>query len=224
MRPVFITLPAGCLLACIGGILWVQARIRAATPYSRSVEISSFEPRHLVTAKMIAETEAKSNLLEPTIQWKDVNGKPVTLASHNAPRPQFIYFVLDGCPCSFDAEPLFHDLSKQFKGAIDFASVTNGNPEKAMTWNREVSVPYPVLSDPKEEIIHLYGAKAAVYSVLVSKDGHIVKMWPGYSRSMLLEMNATMATLAGVPQKPFNTKYAPEIKATGCAFSPAGFK
>jgi peroxiredoxin len=224
MRPAYITVPLGCLFACIGGLMWVQARARGEMPYSNSTDIISNQPRHLVTAQMTAETEARLNKLEPTTQTADVTGKPVTIASHNAPRPQFVYFVQDGCPCSFDAEPLFHDLSKQFKGEIDFVSVTNGDAEKAGRWNSDMAVPYPVVSDPKEEIIHRYGAKSSVYSVLISKDGHVAKMWPGYSHDLLLEMNSLMAKIAGVPERKFDTKYAPIIKATGCAFSDPNFK
>ena len=178
----------------------------------------------MVTEQMIAETEAKANALEPTIHATDATGKPVTIGSHDGSRPQYVYFVREGCPCSFDAEPLFHDLYKQFKGQIDFVSVTNGDADKAKRWNSELAVPYAVISDPKEDIIHAYGAKAAVYSVLISKDGHVAKMWPGYSKGMLLEMNSLMARIAGVPEKHFDTKYAPLTKATGCAFSPANFK
>jgi len=224
MRPFLVTIPVGCLLACLGGVMWVQAKARAAMPYSNSVDIVTNQPRHLITAQMITETEAKYNDLEPTFFVKDVDGKLVTVGSHHADKPQFVYFVLDGCPCSFDAEPLFHDLYKQFKGSIDFVSITNGTHEKARLWNAELSVPYPVIPDPTEQIIHAYGAKAAVYSVLVSKDGHIAKMWPGYSKGLLLEMNSLMSKIAGVPEKPFDTKYAPTTKATGCAFSRSDFK
>ena len=224
MRPLLITVPIGCLLACIGGLLWVQAKARSEMPYSTSTDIVTNQPRHLVTAKMSAETDAKLGKLEPTIIAPDVNGKPVTIGSHDAERPQFVYFVLDGCPCSFDAEPLFHDLYKQFKGVVDFVSVTNGDLAKAKLWNSELSVPYALVPDPKEEIIHEYGAKAAVYSVLIAKDGHVAKMWPGYSKALLKEMNALMAKLSGVSERPFDTKYAPNVKATGCAFSDPGFK
>jgi peroxiredoxin len=173
---------------------------------------------------MLAETEAMHNTLERHFDATDVNGKHVELASTQAPRPQFVYFVVDGCPCSFDAEPLFHDLYKRFKGKIDFVSVTNGDLTKAKLWNSELSVPYAVIPDPKEEIIHAYGAKAAIYSVLIAKNGHIAKMWPGYSKDLLLEMNHEMSKIAGVQEQTFDTKYAPVTKATGCAFSNVDLK
>jgi peroxiredoxin len=224
MRPWVITVPAGCLLACLGGLMWLQAKARGELPYSTSSDIITNQPRHLVTAQMTAETEARRNLLEPKVIASDVIGDQVLIADPDAERPQFVYFVRQGCPCSFDAEPLFHDLAKQFAGKIDFVSVTNGTAEQAKAWRSEMSVHYPVIADPNEQIIHKYGAKASVYSILIAKDGHIAKMWPGYSRGLLLEMNSLMAKLAGVPEQKFDTKYAPETKATGCAFSDPSFK
>ena len=224
MKPILVTIPAGCLLACLGGLMWVQAKARSESPYSDSVNIITSQPRHLITTQMVAETDAKRNALEPTFVTKDVTGATVTIGNHSGSKPQFVYFIVDGCPCSFDAEPLFHDLFKQFKGSIDFVSVTNGDLTKAKLWESELVPPYPVVSDPKEEIIHAYGAKAAIYSALITKDGHIAKMWPGYSKDLLLEMNSLMAKLAAVPEKPFNTKYAPTTKATGCAFTNVNFK
>ena len=220
MRLIWITAPAGMALAC-GGLLLMHL---ANEPHYTSGEIRTDEPRHLITDRMLAETAALSNKLEPTIKAVDVTGKPIILGDRNASKPQYIYFVVDGCPCSYDAEPLFHDLYKNFKGQVDFVSVTNAVPEKAKQWFGELGVPYSVISDPKQEIIHAYEAKAAIYSVLVTKDGHVAKMWPGYSADILKDINATLAKLAGIPVKPFDPKYAPIKKATGCAFTDPNFK
>jgi len=220
MRLIWITAPAGLAFACIGLCFM---RLAGAPQYSTS-DIKIDEPRHLITEQMLAETAALTQKQEPTIVTSDVTGQKITLGDRNAPRPQYVYFVVDGCPCSYDAEPLFHDLYKQFQGKIDFVSVTNANPTKAKAWFAELGVPYPVVSDDKEDIIHAYEAKAAIYSVLITKDGHVAKMWPGYSVDILKDINSTMARLAGVPEKPFDTKYAPVKKATGCAFSDPNFK
>ena len=100
---------------------------------------------------MIAETAAEANKLEPTIAAKAVDGKAVVLGSKTADKPQFVYFVMDGCPCSYDAEPLFHDLYKHLDGKIDFVSVTNADAEKAKEWFGDLSVPYPVVSRSARE-------------------------------------------------------------------------
>ena len=75
-----------------------------------------------------------------------------------------------------------------------------------------------LLADPKLEIIHAYKAQQSVYSALVSKDGHIVKLWPGYSSDMMQEMNKLMAEEVGEPARAFDTQYAPKEKTSGCYF------
>ena len=220
MRLIWVTAPAGLALASIGLLLMRMGN----APHYSSTDIKLDEPRHLITEKMLAETAALSNKLEKSFSVTDVSGKALTIGSSRANKPQYIYFIVDGCPCSYDAEPLFHDLYKQFNGAVDFVSVTNAVPEKAKQWYTELSVPYSVVSDPKQEIIQSYEAKAAIYSVLLTRDGHVAKMWPGYSADILKDINSTIAKFAGVPAKPFDTKYAPLKKATGCAFNDPNFK
>ncbi|MDR3688460.1 MAG: redoxin domain-containing protein [Fimbriimonas sp.] len=220
MRLIWITAPAGLAFACIGLAFMQLAR----QPRAYSGDIRLDEPRHLITQQMLAETAAETNKLEPRIETTDVSGKKVILGARNAAKPQYIYFVVDGCPCSYDAEPLFHDLFNQFKGRVDFVTVTNADPAKAREWFQEHNVPYSVVSDQGENIIHAYEAKAAIYSVLVTPDGHVAKMWPGYSADILQDINATIAKFAGVPAKPFDAKYAPIEKATGCAFSDGTIK
>ena len=190
----------------------------AKRPHVEETDIEFGQPRHPVTPEMTVKTDAVAKKVAPAFTVKDVVGKEVTLASPAAERPQFVYFVMDGCPCSFDAEPLFHDLSKQFEGEVDFVSITDAKPEKGKKWFTQMLVPYPVIADPELELINAYKATNSVFSVLIDKNGHIDKMWPGYSVDILKEMNSRMAKLAGVEEKQFDTKYAPIKKTSGCAF------
>ena len=214
MKLPWIGLVGGIALACGGMMLLVAAK----RPHVEETDIAFGQPRHPVTTEMTTKTEAVAKRMAPAFTVKDVVGKELTLASPGSERPQFVYFVKDGCPCSFDAEPLFHDLSKQFKGQVDFVSVTDAKPDKAKKWFTQMLVPYPVISDPDQELINAYRATNSVFSVLLDRSGHIDKMWPGYSVGILKEMNSRMAKLADVAEKPFDTKYAPVEKSSGCAF------
>lgn len=182
------------------------------------VDLVEGPPRHPVTEKMMAETAEKAKKVAPGFTLKDTEGKEVTIGSPSAPRPQFVYFVLDGCPCSFDAEPLFQKLSRRYQGKVDFVAVTNAGQTKAHQWHTQMLVPYSVVPDPKLEVIKAYEAVSSVYSALVTKDGKIEKMWPGYSQDILKEMNAEFAKISGVKEEPFDPEFAPKERATGCAF------
>lgn len=215
MRPAVLAIPTGLAFACAG-----MALMRAANAPHVGVSqpLKEAAVRHFVTPEMERDTAKEARTVAPAFTVPDYEGKKVTIGSPDAARPQFVYFILDGCPCSYDAEPLFHKLSQRFKGQIDFVSVTDAKPAKAREWAVAVLPKYPVVPDPEKEIIHAYKAKASVYSALVSRDGHIIRMWPGYSAGLLKDMNAEMAKAAGVPEKPFDPEYAPLTKAAGCAF------
>lgn len=215
MRALWITVPAGLAFASAGGLMLLLAnRGHTSGP---SFDVAG-AVRHPVTVEMTQGTDAQAKKIATAFAVQDYEGKPVSIAPANGERPQFLYFVLDGCPCSYDAEPLMQRLSKRYKGKIDFISVTNGDQQKARDWSVQMLVPYPVISDAKKEIISAYGAKSSVYAALISKDGKIVKMWPGYSQDILAEQNKMMAKMAGVKETPFDAEYAPVERATGCAF------
>ncbi len=214
MRLFWIGLPAGLALASAGALLYLEGQ----KPHVINPDVLTGLPKHPVTPEMREETGAKAAKVAPAFNLRDTEGQPVVLASAGADRPQFVYFVLDGCPCSFEAEPLFHDLAERYEGKVDFVAVTDAEPEKARKWHVQMLVPYSVISDSSKEIIKAYGAKNSVYSALLTRDGKIQKMWPGYSVDILKDMNALMAKAVGVPEKEFDTKYAPKEPLSGCAF------
>lgn len=217
MKPLWLAVPATLALVSGGAVLLMASQDPIVIGEQKLLQAPV---RHEVTAVMNKETAAQTKKIAPAFEVKDVEGKVVTLAPANGQRPQFVYFVLDGCPCSFDAEPLFQELYERYKGKIDFISVTDGDEKKARTWSDQMLVPYAVVPDPNLEIIHAYNARSSVYSALVTPDGHIEKMWPGYSKGILEEQNKKMAEALGIKPEPFDAKYAPVEKAAGCAFAP----
>ena len=179
--------------------------------------IESTTVRHLVTAPMERATDARTRKVAPRLDLVTYDGHALTVGGPSE-HPRFVYFVKEGCPCSYDAEPLFRDLHKQLEGKIDFVAITDADAKGAKKWASEMSVAWPLVSDPKAHAMRVYGAKSSVYSALLDREGRIVRMWPGYSKGFLEEMNRRMSEVAGVPERPFDTKYAPLEKATGCSF------
>ena len=156
----------------------------------------------------------------------DTTGKPVQIGGQGS-KPQFLYFVKKGCPCSFDAEPVFHRLFAHFGGKVDFIAVTDAEFADAKKWATDkwatnVGVPYPVVSNPKLDVMEAYQAPGSVYNTLLDQNGTIVKRWAGYSQDYLKEINAEMSKLIGEPVKPFDTKDTPKNRTSGCSFD--GYK
>lgn len=175
------------------------------------------EPRHPVTEEMAQKVKSLDQKSGKFFKLPDTTGKPVLIGGQG-PKPQFLFFVKKGCPCSYDAEPIMHNLYRQFQGKVDFISVTDAEIPDAKKWVTDLKVPYPVISCPKLEVMEAYQAPASVYSTLIDKNGTIVKRWAGYSRGYLKEMNEEMFKLIGEPVKEFDPTYAPEVRASGCTF------
>lgn len=160
---------------------------------------------------MSLKTIAKAEL-------KGIKGEGVVIGGTGRERPQFVLFILESCPCSIDAQPIFNSFSKHWANQVDFIGVMDAEGKKAKDWVADYKPDFPVVSDPKCQLIHEFGAMQSVYSALVSRKGEIVKLWPGYSRDLLKEMNATIAKEVGSEEKPFDAMYAPTVKTSGCYF------
>jgi peroxiredoxin len=202
VKPIYLAIPLGLALACAGGLMMVLAN----------------QPRHLVTPKMMEIASGWLNKEAPDFSVKSFEGVPVSLGGENRAHPQFLYFIKDGCPCSIDVEPLFHDLHKRFGKQVDFVGVIDQSDKQARQWSTDMKCNYPIVADAEKKIIKAYGATNSAFSLLIGKEGKILKMWPGYSVDLLQEMNQNLAVAVGQEPKPFDTRWAPKIKAAGCAF------
>lgn len=173
------------------------------------------QPKHPITPDMERETGRLALKPAPDFTLTDPSGRSVRLGGYG--KPQFILFILDGCPCSVDAQPIMTKLSKRYDGKVDFVGVIDAGMDKAKDWKRLYSVPFPIVPDPDVKVIHAYEAKHSVYNCLVV-EGRIVKMWPGYSADILKQINGELAKAAGVEEMPFDPEYAPKAKTSGCLF------
>ena len=178
-------------------------------------------PRHPVTPEMAASVQSLNRKVGKFFKLPDTTGKPVLIGGQG-PKPQFLYFVKKGCPCSFEAEPILQGLYRHFGGKIDFVAVTDAKFVDAKKWASDLKVPYPVVTNPKLDVMESYQAPASVYSSLLDQSGLIVKRWAGYSRDYIKEMNDEMSRLIGGPSKPFDSTYAPKKRTSGCSFE--GYK
>lgn len=214
MRALYVTLPAGLFLAVAGGVLYFASR-NPKPPVSPPTSIVYSGPIHPITPQMekdSAKKTLKDALVFETVDWL---GEPRTVG--RAEKPQLLLFVLDGCPCSIDAQPIYNDLSRHFKDRVEFLAIYNEDSKAAKKWDNMTSTAFPIIPDTDKKIIRAYAAKNSVYSALVS-EGKIVRLWPGYSVEILDEINRTIAKELNEPVRPFDAKYAPVEKTSGCEF------
>ncbi len=199
-----------------GGLLWYES----TRPPDGSLGLSENEsPRHPVTEQMLLDTAAQTSKSLPRFTLPTTDDLEYKIGQPNGKKAQLVYFVKDGCPCSFDAEPFFKELGRRFRNTVDFVCITNAVRAKAKDWAGRQAPPYAVAYDPDQKVIKAYKAKHSVYTLLLNQRGEIIKMWPGYSKGILTEMNSELAKAAGVKESKFDPKYAPDTKTSGCDFS-----
>lgn len=170
--------------------------------------------KHFVTARMELESKAAANKVAPAFTRKDPYGTEVSVGK--GPRPQFVLFIKRGCPCSIDAQVLFSRLALKFKDSVEFVGIIDKDGKEFAT---QFKASFPVVEEPSLGLMKAFDARASVYCALVARNGHIVKMWPGYSGPWMKEMNALLSKAAAVKETPFDPQYAPEEKTSGCPFS-----
>jgi peroxiredoxin len=218
VRPIRIVILAfSALLLVAGGAMAYMSTVRGKV----GLGIDLSQPRHPVTSEMAARVLNLNRKLGKFFKLPDTTGKPVVIGGQG-PRPQFLYFVKKGCPCSFDAEPIMQSLYRHFEGKIDFVAVSDAGFDDAKKWAVDMKVPYPVVTNPKLDVMEAYQAPGSVYNTLLDQNGLIVKRWAGYSQDYLVEMNIEMSKLINEKPIPFDTAYAPKNRTSGCSFE--GYK
>lgn len=213
MKLAFVFVPFGIALAVAGGLMYYAAQ--RSEPVDKPYIVG--EVRHEVSPEMVAQAKAMSKKTAPFYHLKDAHNLDVQIGGEGK-KPQFVYFILAGCPCSLDAQPLFNKMYLRYKDKVDFVGVISSPKDKALDYAGETSLLHPIVADPHKKIIAAYGIKQSTYSVLVLPNGMIQTMWPGYSSGMLKDLNKQLATLTHTKEEPFDTLYAPNELASGCYF------
>lgn len=213
MKLLYVTVPLGALMAGAG--IWL---LTYPTSANTPPPTSGTQPRHPVTAEMAKNAASFAKKMAPDFSLSDPAGKAWTLKELTADKPLYVYFIKDSCPCSTDAEPLFHLLYDRYKDQVNFVGIIGSDAKTAARWKKDHQMPYTILADPQFKAIHGFKATNSVFNALVNTDGTIEKMWPGYSHDMLIEVNQRIAGVLGIPAKPFDPLYAPLKLSSGCFF------
>jgi hypothetical protein len=219
MKLATFFVPLGVSLAVAGGIMvYVGLKPASAAELDRAAMANIVnEVRHPVSDQMLLQAKSMSERAAPFFKVKDVHGIDVQIGGQGK-RPQFIYFILDGCPCSLDAQPLFNRMYQRYKDKVDFIGVINAGKEKALDYAGTTTTLHPIVCSENVAINKAFTARQSTYSLVVRSDGVIEKMWPGYSQTTLHELNTVLAKLTGGKDEPFDAAYAPQKMASGCYF------
>ncbi|WP_165226961.1 peroxiredoxin family protein [Aquisphaera insulae] len=204
------------------GIAYALARLRSELgiepfPQQPPIIVESINS-HIATAEMRSAARSMESREAPAFQAEADDGKSYSLRDLAGEGPLALIFIKDGCPCSVAAAPYFNRLRDDYGDRVRFFGIIDGDPPVARRWAKAHQPRFPLLSDPRLDLVHEYKVENSAYLALVARGGTIVKCWPGYSVGMLEEANAELARLAGVEAKPVNSTGAPIEMYTGCPY------
>ncbi len=174
------------------------------------------EPRHPVTEAMLSSAAQKAKSPAPDFSLPDAKGNTFRLGDFSKQMPVVIVSTLTDCPCTMESQPIWNTFAKGLQGKVQFFGLARNSAAEISEFSTNFEVPYPILIDANKEIIKELNVPNSVYVVIVSQDGKIYKIWPGYSKAMVQEMNEILSKLASTKEVALKISEVPDKLASGC--------
>lgn len=208
--PIYVGFGTGLVLCILGLVL------QSAKPESNLNFVSSV-PRHPVTEKMLADAAQREKKVAPTFTLTDAAGKPFNSQDFVPKMPVVVISVLTDCPCSMESQPVWNAMATMYAGRSQFFGISKDTPEHIKKYTTDFNVSFPILVDADRKVLNGFGMPASVYIALIGQDGKVYKMWPGYSKKMVREMNDLLAKLSGLVAIDIDLSAVPENLSSGCS-------
>jgi peroxiredoxin len=212
LKPRYVALTFSGLILVFSAILLSQAK-------NRPLASLPTEPRHPVTNAMLTTAEQKAKKQAPFAELDLAGGGKFVLTEALKKGPVVIVFTKEDCPCSMESQPVWNELARGFADRATFVGVSKNPAEMATKFRTDFNVPYAIGLDPKQEVIKAFEAINSVYVALISQDGKVYKMWPGYNKAMVSELNALVGKLSGGTTVAATLDTVPEKLSSGCSFA-----
>lgn len=134
--------------------------------------------------------------------------------------PTVVVFILPGCPCSEEYEPLTQRLAAYLGSRAQVVGIVRGSDQETAEWGRRFQTPFRLVADPEGAMARQYGAERSAYTALVLDGRTIHRLWPGFSAGMLREVADRLAGASTEPTGGFDAGRAPEGLTSGCPLAP----
>lgn len=205
----------------IVGSFFMMALTKAErqNPQIRSNAVNIQEvPRHPVSEQMqlTADNLAKSQASD--FQLPTTSGKDFHLLDQLQKKPVLIVMTKDGCPCSIEAQPFYTALATNYADRLTTIGVIDADKVGALKYKEGLRPGYEIAYTTTTDLFEKYKSKQSVYTYLINQDGTLRKVFPGYSRASLVELNDILHDLTGLPRAELDLTMAPEKMTSGCFF------
>lgn len=116
----------------------------------------------------------------PVFELELVNGEVVDAASAWAERPLVLVFFESWCEPCRDQQQDINELADEYQDVVLFLGVAGlSSEDEVLEYVRENDVNYPVGIDAEGEVWLDYAATEPPLVALITKDGKVVRGWPG---------------------------------------------
>jgi blue copper oxidase len=171
---------------------------------------------HPVTVAMSTSLNRIAGAKGADLTWQEAQSNELQhLATAN--KPVILTFVDKNCPCSRDAALYFNRVQKALGGRATVVGVINGNGAEAAKWRAASGAHFAVSLDPLLKSAQAFNVDRSVMTLLLGKDGKILKTWAGYSKDMLVDLSKSAAELTGGSAPTIDTAGAPAVLVSGCS-------
>lgn len=210
IRLAKLSLAVSALLFSAGAVLLYAAHTR--------VEIEP-DPIHPITNPMLEAAALETDTAAPNLVRKTTEGDTIDLSKLSKNGPVYLVFIKDNCPCSVIAQPYFQRLYDAFGGKATFVGITDADLSQAKDWKSHFQMTFPLISDPKLDLMKAYHATNSAFSELIGQDGRVVHQWPGYNRQILGNIEEAIANAAHLPDPNMDVSDVSTKPSAGCTFS-----
>lgn len=214
---VALSLTGVLVLASLG--MMALAKNQAPAVSSNSLNLYNL-PLHEVSNDMEATAANLAKSKAPDFTLPMGNGEDFHLLDQLAKTPVLLVFTKDKCPCSLEAQTFFSQLAKHYQPKVTFLGVMDGDKHEADRYETDFSVPYHFAYSESKDFFRNYHTKQGAYQYLINQDGTLNKVWPGYSKDSLLELDQKLSKMTGIPPlgKFDQWEDAPNNMVSGCYF------
>ena len=198
-------------------IYWIYIAFIALTGCNNRTqpEILTSDPKYNVTEKMTRDARLQQGRICDNFDL--ISKKSRKLYDLTQKGPVLLIAIKDGCPCSSRMQPIMNSLYSRHKNNAQFIGFINGGMEIAKEYVIDTQANFPIIPDEKLEVIKKCSFKRSAYMALINQKNSIEKIWPGYSKDILLEIDNKLSQLTGQKQtERFDTQYAPKKTTAGC--------
>jgi len=164
-----------------------------------------------------ARQSLTSGATAPEFLADSIEGKRLALKDLRGEGVVFLYFIRANDPVNTEAMTYIHRMIHTYypNDHAKFFGVVDLDQSHARSWAAEISPPYKLLLDPRNELVYKYKIESSPAIVEIDTEGKIVREWQGFSGYWLKDLNGYLAKATQKRLHQFDFSATPSVTKFG---------